>query len=103
MGAIVARLADQAWATSDNPRSEPPEAIIEQILDGIPSRVMAEGRCVPEPDRARAIRAALDWARSGDTVVIAGKGHETYQILGSEVLPFDDREVARSILSERWS
>jgi UDP-N-acetylmuramoyl-L-alanyl-D-glutamate--2,6-diaminopimelate ligase len=54
-----------------------------------------------EPDRAQAIRAALASARAGDTVVIAGKGHEPYQIVGTEVLPFDDREVARRLLAER--
>ena len=52
-----------------------------------------------EPDRRAAIRAALDWARRGDTVVIAGKGHETYQIVGTDVLPFDDREIAREVLT----
>ncbi len=101
MGEIAARLADRAWVTSDNPRTERPEAIIDEIVVGL-HRAGADARCyVVQQDRRAAIRAALDWANSGDTVVIAGKGHETYQIVGSEVLPFDDREVARRILSER--
>jgi len=55
------------------------------------------------PDRRAAIRAALDWARSGDLLLIAGKGHETYQIIGRDVFPFDDRAVVRQILAERSS
>jgi UDP-N-acetylmuramoyl-L-alanyl-D-glutamate--2,6-diaminopimelate ligase len=96
MGGIAARLADRVWVTSDNPRSENPESIIEEIVAGIP----AEGRerHAATPDRKAAIREALGWARAGDVVVIAGKGHETYQIIGAEMLDFDDREVARSVL-----
>ncbi len=101
MGELAARLADRVWVTSDNPRSERPEAIIDEILAGVRRAAADASRYVAEPDRGAAIRAALDWAKSGDSVVIAGKGHEAYQIVGSEVLPFDDREVARTILSER--
>jgi UDP-N-acetylmuramyl-tripeptide synthetase len=101
MGGIAARLCDRVWVTSDNPRSERPAAIVAEILTGVRETGAPGERYVSEPDRAAAIRAALDWARRGDTVVIAGKGHETYQILGSDVLPFDDREVARTILRER--
>ncbi len=101
MGEIAARLCDRVWVTSDNPRSERPEAIIDEIVTGIRRARTGADRSVAQPDRRAAIRAALDWARSGDTVVIAGKGHEAYQIVGSETLPFDDREVARTILSER--
>jgi len=97
MGEIAARLADHAWITSDNPRSERPAAIIDDIVGG----VRGAGRFTAEPDRRAAIAAALRWAERGDTVVIAGKGHETYQIVGADVLPFDDREVARAILAER--
>jgi UDP-N-acetylmuramoyl-L-alanyl-D-glutamate--2,6-diaminopimelate ligase len=97
MGAIAARTCDRVWVTSDNPRSERPEAIIGDILAGAPGEA---GRVVAAPDRGGAIRAALRWAEPGDTVVIAGKGHEPYQIVGAEVLPFDDREVARQILRE---
>lgn len=101
MGAIAARLADRVWVTSDNPRSEDPLAIINEVVAGV-SRVWPDlERCAMIADRHDAIRAALDWARPGDLVVIAGKGHETYQIIGREVLPFDDRAVVRQILAER--
>jgi UDP-N-acetylmuramoyl-L-alanyl-D-glutamate--2,6-diaminopimelate ligase len=100
MGEIAARLADRVWVTSDNPRSERPEAIIDEIVVGL-RRGGAEGRFVRESDRRAAIAGALGWAEPGDTVVIAGKGHETYQVIGAEVQPFDDREVARRLLGER--
>jgi len=101
MGEIAARLADRAWITSDNPRSEDPDAIIAEIAAGV-ARVWREReRYARLADRHAAIASALAWARPGDTLVIAGKGHETYQIVGTDVLPFDDREVARRLLSER--
>jgi UDP-N-acetylmuramoyl-L-alanyl-D-glutamate--2,6-diaminopimelate ligase len=99
MGGIATRLADRAWVTSDNPRSERPEAILAEIETGIPAA--PAGRHESIADRRRAIQGAVGWARAGDVVVIAGKGHETYQIVGSEVLPFDDREVARTALLAR--
>jgi UDP-N-acetylmuramoyl-L-alanyl-D-glutamate--2,6-diaminopimelate ligase len=83
--------------TSDNPRSEDPLAIIEDALEGV--RHHATPHAV-EPDRAGAIRLALEKAASGDIVILAGKGHETYQILGDRTISFDDREVARGILRE---
>ena len=101
MGAAAARLADLVIVTSDNPRSEDPGAIIDQILAG------AEGSAnvVVDPDRASAISAAVANARDGDIVVIAGKGHERGQEIGGRVLPFDDVDAARSaierILSSR--
>jgi UDP-N-acetylmuramoyl-L-alanyl-D-glutamate--2,6-diaminopimelate ligase len=101
MGGIAARLTDRVWVTSDNPRSEDPLAIIREIVAGIPSAAGGLDRHVTIPDRRAAIRDALGWARAGDVVVIAGKGHETYQIVGSEVLPFDDRAEARAALGER--
>jgi UDP-N-acetylmuramoyl-L-alanyl-D-glutamate--2,6-diaminopimelate ligase len=101
MGGIAGRLADRVWVTSDNPRSERPEAIIAAIVAGLARAGASEDRVAVDPDRTAAIRAALGWARAGDTVVIAGKGHETYQLVGAEVLPFDDREVARRVLAER--
>jgi UDP-N-acetylmuramoyl-L-alanyl-D-glutamate--2,6-diaminopimelate ligase len=100
MGEIAARLCDRVWVTSDNPRSERPEAIIDEIVVGVRRTGMGSDRYATQPDRAAAIRAALRWADASDTVVIAGKGHETYQIIGAEVLPFDDREIARRVLSE---
>src|SRR5262249_45264775 len=102
MGEIAARLADRVWVTSDNPRSERPDAIIDEIVEGM-RRGGGERRHARETDRRAAIADALGWARAGDTVVIAGKGHETYQIVGAEVLPFDDREVARQLLHRRAS
>jgi UDP-N-acetylmuramoyl-L-alanyl-D-glutamate--2,6-diaminopimelate ligase len=101
MGEIGARLADRVWITSDNPRSERPAAIIDEIVAGVRGVAGGEARFTAEPDHRAAIAAALRWAERGDTVVIAGKGHETYQIVGADVLPFDDREVARAILAER--
>jgi UDP-N-acetylmuramoyl-L-alanyl-D-glutamate--2,6-diaminopimelate ligase len=99
MGRVAAALADRVWLTSDNPRSEDPAAIIDEIAAGVapPPR---DGY-TRHPDRQVAIHDALAWARPGDTVVIAGKGHETYQIIAGQVLPFDDRLVARAFLSAR--
>lgn len=100
MGGIAARLAERVWVTSDNPRSEPPEAIIADIVAGIPGGIALD-RHETIPDRKAAIQRALTWAGAGDVVVIAGKGHETYQIIGSDVLPFDDRAQARAALAGR--
>jgi UDP-N-acetylmuramoyl-L-alanyl-D-glutamate--2,6-diaminopimelate ligase len=96
MGGIAARLADRAYVTSDNPRSEDPEAIIAEILAGVP----CERRAVTavEPDRRRAIERAVAEARAGDVVVIAGKGHEQGQTFADRKLPFDDRLVATEAL-----
>jgi UDP-N-acetylmuramoyl-L-alanyl-D-glutamate--2,6-diaminopimelate ligase len=99
MGEIAARLADRVWVTSDNPRGESPEAIMAEIVAGIGAAGAGLDRYQAIPDRRTAIQSALGWARAGDVVVIAGKGHEPYQIIGSEVLPFDDREVARAALA----
>lgn len=96
MGEAAARFSDFCIITSDNPRSEEPEAIIAEIIPGV-ERVKLHGYEV-EVDRRRAIARALELANAGDTVVIAGKGHETYQIIKGQVLPFDDREVAREEL-----
>lgn len=97
MGAVVGGRSDVAVVTSDNPRSEDPAAIIEAVLSGIDDR---RGLIV-EPDRAAAIAAGVAAARRGDVVVVAGKGHETTQTIGCEVLPFDDREVLRRALEAR--
>jgi UDP-N-acetylmuramoyl-L-alanyl-D-glutamate--2,6-diaminopimelate ligase len=99
MGRIAAELADRVWLTSDNPRSEDPRAILEEISLGVVPP--PPGGYTSYPDRRDAIRDALGWARAGDTLVIAGKGHETYQIIGAQVLPFDDRQVVRDILAGR--
>ncbi|MEX2645715.1 MAG: UDP-N-acetylmuramoyl-L-alanyl-D-glutamate--2,6-diaminopimelate ligase [Gaiellaceae bacterium] len=92
MGRVAGELADLAVVTSDNPRSEDPDAIIAEILAG------AARELVVEPDRRAAIEAAVEAARPGDVVVVAGKGHEQGQEAGGIVLPFDDREVAREAL-----
>jgi UDP-N-acetylmuramoyl-L-alanyl-D-glutamate--2,6-diaminopimelate ligase len=101
MGAIAARLADRVWITSDNPRSERPEAIIDEIAAGIETAGSRAEAPVALPDRREAIGRAVAEARAGDVVVIAGKGHETYQLIGGAVLPFDDRDVARAALAGR--
>lgn len=88
MGAAADRLADRVIVTSDNPRSEDPELIISEIVEGMSG---APDRC--DPDRRLALRHAVSTALPGDTVLIAGKGHETSQAIGSERLPFDDRAV----------
>ncbi|WP_131774027.1 UDP-N-acetylmuramoyl-L-alanyl-D-glutamate--2,6-diaminopimelate ligase, partial [Protofrankia symbiont of Coriaria myrtifolia] len=100
MGAAAAAGADLAIFTSDNPRSEDPELIIAQMCTGVgtlpPS---ARGRVMVEPDRAAAIRRAVGFARPGDAVVLAGKGHETGQEQAGVVTPFDDRDVLRAELA----
>lgn len=95
MGAVAVSSADIAVLTSDNPRSEDPLAIIDEVRAGAPSAT----NLIVEPDRAAAIALALRRARPGDVVVIAGKGHETGQVIGGVTLPFDDREVAREALA----
>jgi len=102
MGDVAARLSDVVFVTSDNPRSEPPEAIVQEILAGVP-RSGRRARIEVEVDRARAIAAAIDEAGPGDAVLIAGKGHETYQLFADRSVPFDDREVARQALRARSS
>jgi len=99
MGAIASRLSDHVWITSDNPRTERPEAIITDIVAGIPGGPALDRHEII-PDRKAAIRSALAWARPGDLLVIAGKGHETYQIVGTDVLSFDDRIQVRDALKE---
>jgi UDP-N-acetylmuramoyl-L-alanyl-D-glutamate--2,6-diaminopimelate ligase len=96
MGAVAAELADQTIVTSDNPRSEDPMEIINATVAGVPDDY--RGSVVIEPDRRNAIAVALQIARSGDVVLIAGKGHETTQTIGELVVPFDDRAVALDVL-----
>ncbi|WP_405000721.1 UDP-N-acetylmuramoyl-L-alanyl-D-glutamate--2,6-diaminopimelate ligase [Kitasatospora cathayae] len=94
MGAIAARLADTALLTSDNPRSEDPLAILASMLTGAAAVPEAErGAVLVVPDRAEAIELAVARARAGDTVLVAGKGHELGQYVRNEIRPFDDREV----------
>ena len=111
MGKIAAQYSDLAVITSDNPRSEDPLAIISQVEEGVRQACIrrlniadmdhcrqAPGYLV-ESDRKKAIETAISAAENGDTVLIAGKGHETYQILADKTIPFDDREIARTVLA----
>jgi UDP-N-acetylmuramyl tripeptide synthase len=114
MGAAAARHSDHVIVTSDNPRTEDPRAILDQIVPGILAQGVpaADGRdaaalaertdkgFAAEPDRRRAIDIGIRAARPGDTVLIAGKGHEPYQIIGQQVIHFDDREEAARVLAE---
>jgi len=112
MGEIAGRLADIPVLTSDNPRSEDPMVIIAEVERGLTAtgrtRITEEknfadasiGGYIVEPDRREAIRIALTLATSGDAVLIAGKGHEDYQLVAGRVLPFDDRVVVREIAVE---
>jgi UDP-N-acetylmuramoyl-L-alanyl-D-glutamate--2,6-diaminopimelate ligase len=95
MGQAAAEASDFVVLTSDNPRSEDPLAIMNDVLVGI-RRV--DKPVVVEPDRAAAIARALKEVREGDIVILAGKGHETYQVLKDRTIPFDDRVVARDVL-----
>jgi UDP-N-acetylmuramoyl-L-alanyl-D-glutamate--2,6-diaminopimelate ligase len=102
MGAVAAKGAEVVVLTSDNPRSEDPERILDQLEAGV--RGAGGEPYARTPDRRAAIEIALAAARPGDTVILAGKGHETYQIVGDRVLAFDDRRVARELLEGmgRW-
>jgi UDP-N-acetylmuramoyl-L-alanyl-D-glutamate--2,6-diaminopimelate ligase len=111
MGAVAARLSDLVIVTSDNPRSEDPEQIIEEVKRGIvvpadrvPPKAQPAPRstpCLAIVDRKEAIARAVRDARAGDLVLIAGKGHEKYQQIGERTLPFDDVEIAREALAQR--
>jgi UDP-N-acetylmuramoyl-L-alanyl-D-glutamate--2,6-diaminopimelate ligase len=98
MSTAVARFAKIGYMTSDNPRSEDPEGILDDMERGVDLQGSSFYRIV---DRAEAIRRAVFEARPGDTVLIAGKGHESYQILRDSVIPFDDRVEARAALEGR--
>lgn len=101
MGQIAAEKSDLVVVTSDNPRNEEPQAIIDEILAGSRQVDPTLSRHVVEPDRAAAIRVAIERAAPGDMVVIAGKGHEPYQLVAARRLDFDDREHAREALAAR--
>ncbi|MCZ0755531.1 UDP-N-acetylmuramoyl-L-alanyl-D-glutamate--2,6-diaminopimelate ligase [Anoxybacillus sp. J5B_2022] len=96
MAQIAVRYADVAIFTSDNPRSERPEAILKDMESGVEGELY-----ISIVDRKEAIRYAIQQAQEGDVILIAGKGHETYQIIGEQVLHFDDRLVAREAMKER--
>jgi len=98
MGAIAERYSDQIVITSDNPRSESPLSIIGEIGVGL----AAPEKSKVEPDRKAAIQWAIRHAQPNDVVMVAGKGHETYQIVAGETLHFDDREECRAAIKERY-
>ena len=99
MAAVAEQWADRVVITSDNPRTEDPQAIIDEILAGLTERGRA--KATVEPDRHDAIAAAIEMARPGDAVLIAGKGHENYQVVGARRVYFDDVQVAADLLRRR--
>ncbi|WP_019502092.1 UDP-N-acetylmuramoyl-L-alanyl-D-glutamate--2,6-diaminopimelate ligase [Pseudanabaena sp. PCC 6802] len=101
MGEIATRLADRIYVTSDNPRTEEPNQILQDILAGIPTSTNGALPVTVEVDRRLSIQMAIANAQPGDTIAIAGKGHEDYQILGKEKIHFDDREEAQVALKQR--
>jgi len=105
MGAVAGRLSDLIIITSDNPRGEDPARIIEEVKRGITADTRRDDaqRILAIVDRREAIDTAIETARAGDLVLIAGKGHERYQVIGSRVLPFDDVAVARDALTRKRS
>jgi len=100
MGEIAVEKSDFVIATSDNPRSEDPLAILAEIEPGLRK---GPARFKIIPDRREAIESAVAMANPGDAVVIAGKGHEDYQIIGKQVIPFDDRKLAAELIRSRAS
>ena len=95
MGEIAARLAVVAIVTSDNPRTEDPERILDEVEAGMKGKPHHR-----RGDRREAIALALELARPGDTILLAGKGHETYQIVGAVKQPFDERAIVRELGAE---
>ena len=95
MGQVACEGSDLVIVTSDNPRSEDPLQIINDIMVGARR---TDTRTIVEPDRGSAIRRAIESANAGDLILLAGKGHETYQVFASETIHFDDREVAAEAL-----
>ena len=98
MGQVATTYADRVFVTSDNPRTEDEDGIIDDILEGISSKKKTP--VYIQPDRKKAIEAAFKSAKKGDIILLAGKGHETYQIKGNEMLPFDERSIIKSLLAE---
>jgi len=103
MGAVAGRMSDVVIVTSDNPRSEDPARIIEEVQRGIPGgRAHAQGpEVLSIVERGDAIARAIDLARPGDLVIVAGKGHEKTQVIGDRELPFDDVDISRAALARR--
>ena len=97
MGSIAEEFSDYVFITSDNPRSEDPEKIVSEILKGIEKRDQIK----IEIDRFIAIKESIEFAKKEDIVLIAGKGHEDYQILNDKIIDFDDRKIAYKFLEEK--
>ncbi|TYQ31188.1 UDP-N-acetylmuramoyl-L-alanyl-D-glutamate--2,6-diaminopimelate ligase [Pseudanabaena sp. UWO310] len=102
MGGIAARLADRVYVTSDNPRTEDPQSILNDVVVGVKAHI-GDKPMIVEGDRHKCIQTAIISAQAGDTILIAGKGHEDYQIIGREKIHFDDREEAQAALIHRRS
>ena len=98
MAEVAARYADELMITSDNPRTEEPQAIIDEIMAGVPEARRAD--VVAIVDRQAAIRYAIEHCHTGDVLLIAGKGHEPYQIIGKQKRPFDDRRIAADAIAQ---
>jgi UDP-N-acetylmuramoyl-L-alanyl-D-glutamate--2,6-diaminopimelate ligase len=96
MGSVVGKWSDVIIVTSDNPRTEAPQLIIDEIVAGIPRGTQV----AMEVDRRTAIQSALRQAQSGDVVLVAGKGHEDYQVIGKEKIHFSDREIVEQFIRE---
>ena len=103
MGNVARRNANRIVVTSDNPRSEPPGRIIDDILMAWPLNKTRVDQVAVEPDRRRAIAAAIEDAGPEDVVLIAGKGHEKYQLIGEDVLPLDDLQIAQAAIARKRS
>jgi UDP-N-acetylmuramoyl-L-alanyl-D-glutamate--2,6-diaminopimelate ligase len=98
MGKIAAQYSDYVYVTSDNPRTEDPELILQDIEPGLTEIGFPHSKYEMIVDRGAAIKKAIEMASPNDVVLIAGKGHETYQIIGTVKNHFDDREVAREVI-----
>ncbi len=99
MGQVAADHSQQVILTSDNPRYEKPEDIIKDMIAGVPEN--KRNNVLAIPDRREAIKTAIMLAREGDIVLVAGKGHETYQEIEGEKHPFDDREILQGLLTQK--
>jgi UDP-N-acetylmuramoyl-L-alanyl-D-glutamate--2,6-diaminopimelate ligase len=96
MGAVAGQWSDIVIVTSDNPRTEEPQSIIDGIVAGIPRAAQV----TREVDRRAAIHSALQQAKAGDVILVAGKGHEDYQVIGKEKIHFSDREIVEEFIRE---
>lgn len=101
MGQIAGKYSDYCILTSDNPRGEDPWQIIYEVEPGLQENKASGNGYTVQPDRYEAIRLGVELARPGDMVIIAGKGHESYQVFSDYTVPFSDREVAAEIIAQR--